>query len=328
MNDTAAPVPDNLTHRFGSWLAWSLAFAAIGYIGFSLYVGIDDVAAALVHFDWIWMVVALALTVFGNYFLRFLKWHWLIWRLGVRLPFWESALIFVAGLAMVISPAKAGEVLKPYLVRERTGVAMATTIPALVTERLTDGIAALIIAAVSVSKFASDQAGYVYGTIAVTLLGVAVLMNERASLAILRQLSKVGFIHRFADKLEELYRSLRVCLAPWPFFVTLVVSIIAWFAECWGYQLLWLGFGREVPLEDASFLYAFATVAGGISPGGLGIADGLLVTLPEQVLKLPRPEVLAASMLIRGATLWIGVLLGAIALLFVGPLLRRPKLAP
>ena len=29
VNDTAAPVPDNLTHRFGSWLAWSLAFAAI-----------------------------------------------------------------------------------------------------------------------------------------------------------------------------------------------------------------------------------------------------------------------------------------------------------
>lgn len=304
---------------------WSVAFAAVGYIGYSLYVGVDEVAGALGRFDWTWMVVALLLTIIGNYFLRFLKWHWLLLRLGVKLPFGESALIFVAGLAMVISPAKAGELLKPYLVRERTGVPMAHTIPALVTERLTDGIAALIIAAVSVSEFASDKAGFVYGTILVTFLGIAILMNERASLTILHVLSRVSILHRFADKLEELYKAMRLCLAPWPFFVTLVVSIVAWFAECWGYQLLWLGFGHEVSLAASSFLYAFATVAGGVSPGGLGVADGMLVAMPEKLLSLPRSDVLAASMLIRAATLWTGVLMGAVALLFVNPLLRRPK---
>jgi hypothetical protein len=42
---------------------------------------------------------------------------------------------------MVLSPGKVGELLKPYLLSERTGVPMTQTIPALVTERLTDGIA-------------------------------------------------------------------------------------------------------------------------------------------------------------------------------------------
>ena len=315
----------SLTVRFRRWLGWAVAAAALGWIGWSLYVGIDEVQEALGRFRWRWFGVAIGLTLVGNYLLRWLKWHWLLRRLGVRLPVGESALIFVAGLAMVISPGKAGELLKPWLVRERTGAAMATTIPALVTERLTDGMAALILAAVSVSKFAGDSAAFVYGTIALSFASVGVLMHEGLSLTILRAFGRMGPLRRFADKLEELYRSMRLCLAPWPLLVTLVMSIVAWGAECWGYQLLWLGFGHDVSLDACTFLYAFATAAGGLSPGGLGVADGMLATLPVTLLGLPQGEVAATSMLIRGATLWLGVLLGALALFAVDPLLRRPR---
>jgi glycosyltransferase 2 family protein len=325
-----APEPESahsLTARFRRWLAWSVALAALGWIAWSLYVGVEEVGSALGRFGWRWFFVAVGLTLVGNYALRWLKWHWLLGRLGVRVPVGESALIFVAGLAMVISPGKAGELLKPWLVRERTGAAMATTIPALITERLTDGMAALIIAAVSVSKFAGDSATFVYGTIGVALAGVLVLMHEGLSLTILGGIGRLRPLRRFAGKLEELYRAMRLCLAPWPLLVTLFMSIVAWGAECWGYQLLWRGFGREVSLEASSFLYAFATAAGGISPGGLGVADGMLATLPIEMLGLPGGEVAATSMLIRGATLWLGVLLGALALLAVDPLLRRPRAA-
>lgn len=324
---TDANAAQSLTLRFRRWLAWAVALAALGWIGWSLYVGVDEVSAALGRFGWGWFGVAVVLTIVGNYALRWAKWHWLLGRLGVSVPLGESVLIFVAGLAMVISPGKAGELLKPWLVRERTGAPMATTIPALITERLTDGMAALIIAAVSVSKFAGDSATFVYGTIAISLGGVAVLMHEGLSLFILRGFGRLGPLRRFADKLEELYRAMRLCLAPWPLFVTLMISIVAWGAECWGYQLLWRGFGQEVSLEAAAFLYAFATAAGGLSPGGLGVSDGMLATLPVELLGLPVGEVAATSMLIRGATLWLGVLLGALALFAVDPMLRRPRQA-
>ncbi len=320
---TTAPADaQNLVYRFRSWLAGSLALAAILFVGISAWAGFSEVGAALGAFHWRWLVPALVLTVLGNYWLRFLKWHWLVRRLGVQVSLADNLLVFVAGLAMVISPGKAGEILKPYLVRERTGAPMATTIPALVAERLTDGIAALLIAAVSVSRFAADEAYLVYGTIGACLAAIAVLMNEALSLAIIRSMSRLPLIRRVADKLEEMYRALRACLAPWPLFVTLVVSIVAWFAECWGYQLVWLGFGREVGLEVSCFIYAFATVLGGAAPGGLFLADGALVALPETLLGLPEGEIVATALLIRVATLWTGVVMGAIALLFVGRLLK------
>lgn len=313
----------SLISRFRKWAAVAVAAAVVLYVGGSVWAGFEEVGDALAGFSWIYFVAALVLTVAGNYALRFAKWHWLMGRLGVRISLADDALIFVAGLAMVISPFKAGELLKPYLVRERTGMPMATTIPALITERLTDGLAALILAAIGVSHYASQNSGYVYGTILVSLAGVAVLMNERLSLWILGLIGKIPAAGKVAAKLLEMYRAMRVCLAPWPFLVTMVVSIVAWFAECWGYQLLWEGFGREVALESATFLYAFATVAGGISPGGLGVADTLLVGMVETILKLPKGEVVACAILIRTATLWIGVFMGGIALMFAGKMLER-----
>ncbi|MBM4393244.1 MAG: flippase-like domain-containing protein [Deltaproteobacteria bacterium] len=311
-----------LIHRFRGWFAGAIAFTALVFVGVSAWAGFAEVGDALVAFQWRWFWVAVLLTL-ANYWLRFLKWHWLVLRLGAQISMRDNLLVFISGLAMVISPAKAGEILKPYLVRERTGVPMVTTIPALVAERLTDGFATLIIAAVSVSRFAADQAALVYGTIGACALGVALLMHEGLSLAILGALSRLPLVSRVGHKLEEMYRALRACLRPWPLLVTLVVSIAAWFAECWGYQLVWLGFDRQVGLEVSSFIYAFSTVLGGAAPGGLFLADGALVALPETLLGLPEGEIVAAALLIRSATLWTGVIMGAVALFFVGRLLRR-----
>jgi uncharacterized membrane protein YbhN (UPF0104 family) len=269
----------NLFTRFRTWLAWAIALAAVLYVAGSVWAGFDEVGAALSRFHWPAYALVLALTLV-NYSLRFWKWHYLTGRLGVRLPVGESAVIFASGLAMVLSPGKAGELLKPYLVRERTGVPMARTIPALVTERLTDGIAALVLAAISVSTYAGEHASWVYGTIVVVVAGLAVLSNGAASLAILHGLRRLPGLGGVGAKLEEMYTAMRICVAPAPLLLTLVASMIAWGAECVGYKVVFGGFGFDASLDLSTFLYAFATAAGGLMPGGLGVADGILVGLP------------------------------------------------
>lgn len=53
----------DLTKRFRGWLVWSIALAAILYIGYSFWVGIDDVKGAIGRYDMVWFGVALGLTV-------------------------------------------------------------------------------------------------------------------------------------------------------------------------------------------------------------------------------------------------------------------------
>lgn len=316
---TPEATPAELIARFRRWLAWGVALAALLYVGFSAWVGIASVKDALTRFAWLYYVPAIVLTLL-NYALRFWKWHYLIRRLDVAIPAKDDAVIFGSGLAMVLSPGKVGELLKPYLLRERTGAPMTQTIPALITERLTDGIAVLVLAAISVSTYAGDKAQYVFVPIALTAAGLAVLASERLSYAILRPLSAgPGFIGKVGRTLSGMYAAMRVCVAPVPLVLTVAVSIVAWGGECVGYWLVLKGFGVTPSLGVSTFLYAFATVSGGASPGGLGVADGVLVELPRRLVSgLDPGAALASALLIRLATLWLGVILGALALLRVG----------
>jgi hypothetical protein len=294
----------------------------------AVWAGVDEFGAALARFWGPTYVLVLLLTLV-NYGLRFWKWRYLTGRLGVKLPLREDAVIFASGLAMVLSPGKAGELLKPYLVRERTGVPMARTIPALITERLTDGIAALMLAAISVSTYAGEHAGWVYGTIGGIAVGIGILSYGPASLATLHLLRRLPGLGRIGAKLEEMYVAMRICVAPVPLVLTLLASMVAWGAECVGYKLVFAGFGHDASLDLSTFLYAFATAAGGLMPGGLGVADAILVGLPVRFIPgLDEGTSLASALLIRVATLWFGVLIGAGALVMASRLLDHPLEAP
>jgi uncharacterized membrane protein YbhN (UPF0104 family) len=93
-------------------------------------------------------------------------------------------------------------------------------------------------------------------------------------------------------------------------------------------MLIFRGFGVPASLDVSTFLYAFATVAGGAMPGGLGVADGALVGgALELVPGVTEPVAVAASLLIRGATLWFGVMIGAVAVLQASKMLDAEEKA-
>jgi uncharacterized protein (TIRG00374 family) len=81
-----------------------------------------------------------------------------------------------------------------------------------------------------------------------------------------------------------------------------------------------------LPLRTATFVYAFASLAGALSmlPGGLGVAEGSLTALLAG-LGTPLPEAAAATLLVRGATLWLAVALGVVTVLLAFPGGLRPR---
>ena len=313
--------PD-LVRRFRKWAIVAIAAGALLYLAGSVWAGVADVADSLATFQWAWMVPILLLTLL-NYGLRFAKWHYLLGLLGVRMPLRLDAWNFAAGLAMVISPGKAGELLKPYVVRAHLGTPMSRTIPALVTERLTDGIAMLALAGIGVTTYANDKTHYLSIPAVLVVVGLLVLSSQPLSMAILRGLGRLPGVGRIAHKLEEMYLSMRTCVAPLPLVLTVLVSVVAWGAECLGLHLVFIGLGVDAELGVSTFLYAFATVAGGAMPGGLGVADGAIAAGAVALVPGVRQSTaVAAALLIRTATLWVGVAIGAVALVRIGSVLE------
>jgi len=319
---TPSGAPPDAMKRFRRWIAIAVAVVTLGYFAYAVLRGTTgddpDLVArtgdALLTFDWALYVPILLLTLV-NYGLRYFKWSYLLARLGIWVPHRTNLWIFTAGLAMVISPAKAGELVKPYLIWVTTGARVTKTLPALAVERITDGIAVVLLTAVGVSTFLPESRELIYGTIAVVAVAIVVLSMRTLARAAIRLLARVPGLARLADRIEETYEATRLCIAPVPLTITLVASLIAWFAECVGYWLVFVGLEQSVSLDASTFLYAFATVFGAPSPGGMGMADAALVEGAVRIADVPAAEAFASALLIRVATLWFGVVLGAVAML-------------
>ena len=69
------------------------------------------------------------------------------------MPVASSVVVFGAGLSLSITPAKLGELVKSYLLREMHDVPAPRTAPIVVAERVTDLIALLCLAVVGVAAY-------------------------------------------------------------------------------------------------------------------------------------------------------------------------------
>src|SRR5437868_14048828 len=136
-----------LMQKHGRKVVLSIIFAVVVYAILLLVSDTEKLAAVVREFRWELLPVIIGLTLF-NYGVRFLKWHWFLGVVGVKNLHWiDSLLIFIAGFSMTLTPGKAGEFLKAFLVRQRVGAPVATTSPIILAERLTDGLALLLLAA-------------------------------------------------------------------------------------------------------------------------------------------------------------------------------------
>ncbi|GBD16626.1 hypothetical protein HRbin26_01524 [bacterium HR26] len=304
-----------------------LAGLAIGVlVAFALAVIADGrrLAASLAGFEWALLPLVLALTIF-NYALRFLKWQlYLRWVGADRLPWALSLGIFLAGFAMTITPGKVGEFLKSYLLRRATGVPVATTAPIVLAERLTDGLAMAILALLS--AFAGIEAGWAGLALVLLLLlgGIGLIQQRRMMLAFLRWCTRLPLVHRRAGAVYELYNSSYEIFRPRRLAVVTGLSVVSWFGECLALWVILYGLGLP-PTRDlltlAIFSLSTASIAGALSllPGGLGAAEagitGILLLFSQP--RMSPSTAAAATLLIRFTTLWFGVGLGLVALLWV-----------
>lgn len=305
---------------------WSLGLAFLVYIGLILYADVQVLRTTLSGFPWAWMPAVLGLTLL-NYAGRLVKWHWYLRLVGVPISFADSTRIFGVGFLMVLTPGKAGEFLKSVMVRNVTGTPVAVTAPVVLAERMTDGLAMLLLAGVGLFAFADATARLAAGA-ALTGIAAVILVVQIRPLALwmLRWGERLPLIRRFAGSLGHLYESSYTLFRPRNLLVAVGIGVISWLGEGLAYYLVVRGMGAEANPSNvllAVFIFSISSIIGAViaTPGGLGGTEGSLVALNEQLLGLGRTSAGAAALLARFATLWFGVLLGVISLLLWSDLL-------
>jgi uncharacterized protein (TIRG00374 family) len=300
-----------LEHKRRTWLWFAIALViAVGAL--SMVGDVRHLGDRLGGFGWWAFFAALGLAL-ANYILRFFRWQFYLRRQSVSVPLSSSALVFGAGLSLSITPAKLGELVKSYLLREMEDIPAPRTAPIVVAERVSDLIALLALAVIGVAAYGVDPtlvaiAGAIIG------FGLLLLAWPRPTRALLTMATQPAKLRRLREPLLEMLENLVQLCRPVPLTIATLIAIPAWACECIGFALICNAFpGMHVELGLAIVIYAGTTIAGALSflPGGLGVTEGAMtLALVEGAAHAERASAVAATLLTRLATLWFAVVLG------------------
>lgn len=295
-------------------------------VGLTLLGDIREVGALLQTFDWRLFPLALLFTLF-NYTLRFIKWQYYLNQVGVRGFAWKRSLqIFVAGFPLAVTPGKVGEVFKGIWLQQQTGLPVARGVSLIVAERVSDGLAVLMLSVLGV--IAHPQYWPAFSIIlGVLLVGIVISQIRPLALGILAFAGRLPVIGKAVPALREFYEGSFVLFRPQAALVGVGLGTVSWFGEGIGFYLILTGLGMPANLEtfsNAVFILAFSTVVGAVSalPGGLGASEASIAGMLVLVGGAAPAIASAATVIIRLATLWFGVSLGLITWAFSTRLLN------
>lgn len=292
----------------------SIGLGAAVFLGFSIYVDAGLLLDAFGRFDWQAGVLALGLAAI-NYLARFWRWQIYLNHLNADVPRLENFRIFLSGLALSVTPGKAGELVKAYLVRKSCGAPIGLGVSAVFTERLTDFVSLLLLSTVGI--YSLQEGAVTLGVAAAGTVALFLVIFVPGAIPFLLDMAaRFPGVHRLVDPARDAYVNARRLLAPGQLIKGLTIGVVAWMAECLGFYYVLEGFGASVPLATATFIYAFATIFGALTllPGGIGTTEGSMTGLLA-LQGVPLVDAAAATFVIRACTLWFAVAIGAIVLL-------------
>ena len=305
--------------RLGIQFLWSLLLALLVYMALILYGDWRQLSARLADFPWMWLPPALGLTLV-NFGVRLLKWHWYLRLIKAPISFDQSARIYGISFLMMMTPGKVGEFLRAFMVRNVTGVPVSVVAPVVLAERMTDGLAMILLAGIGL--LAIDDAAIRLAASAALLVIIAIIVGIQIRPLALWSLAmghRLPLVRRFADKLAAFYESSYHILQPKYLLISVLVGLVSWASQGLAFYLVMLGFGVAGGFDSmmtSVSIFNISTVVGAVvaTPGGLGGVEGSLAALSTQLLMLTRSAAVAAALLIRFVTLWFGIAIGLISL--------------
>jgi uncharacterized protein (TIRG00374 family) len=287
------------------WLI--ILFAVVVYVIMGVYANFGNLLSAFEKFNWLFLPLMLILVTLA-YFVRFIKWNFFLRNVDVHLPLKENLFVFFSGLSMTITPAKAGEIWKGWLIREINGENLSKTVPVVIVDRVTDVIGLIILSLTGILYYKSG----IYVLVILLILFAAFIVAIKSETISNRLISiletRAG---RYSGDIKDMHKTFKKSLASKYLVGMSLIAVVAWFLECLSIYFVIQGFGQSISLVLSVFLYSFASIVGAISliPGGLGVAEATLSGFLV-VFGFSSSIAVGAALIIRLGTLWYGAILG------------------
>lgn len=314
------PFTPILTPKHFRWFFITLFSTVLGYLFITIWGGWDQVFTIIKEtgIKGVFLCLFLSLINFG---LRFIRWQLFLKKVGFPLGWLKSLPIYLGGFALTTTPGKTGEAIRSLFLKKE-GIPYKKSFAAFLAERFYDLIAVLLIAILSLKSHLDT--GIFLILIFLSLCLVTYLLQNQKLLTYIEGLVRKKFpqkISKYLLFLLDTLASFKECFSYSTLGYGLTLGILAWGAEGLALYLLLHWLGIEISFYSTQFIYAFSLLIGSITflPGGLGSTEAAMLKL-LLIQGLTTSMAIALTLIIRLATLWFSVLIGACIL----PILARP----
>ncbi len=289
----------------------------LGSLVSAIWLTKTDFAAALdsVQPSALWMLPLVGFPTIVSMGIRFLRWHYLLRVNGILVPTRDSLRIYLAGFAMILTPAHIGEIIRALLLRWRHGVSTRSTVPIVVIERLFDLLAIVLIVAVGAAWNRSPLLGLLLIVVSgLVVLGASGLVRRLARTLIRRAQEHRGERPASPWVVSSANVVLRVT-TPRVAAISLTLSLVSWLVAASGLLLSLASTGTLIGPIDASYLYAYGTAVGAFSllPAGIGVTGSAMIL---ELVRLDVPISLASTavLIVRLSSVWLAIGIGVVML--------------
>lgn len=304
-------------------IKWAVLIAALGLVGYAAWIALNDpqqIYSALNQVGWLGFAALCGVSLL-NYLIRYMRWCLLMRVQTQTFPVVDGFICYLSGFALSTTPGKVGESVRAVFFKERHNVAVASSLASLLTERLTDLLAALMLGSVAFIFFKNLWWVCCLISVVCVVVILAIINShyiERLVNAITAMLPQrlAKLLLPLVNSLPDFFQKTRKILRPKVFLLAMLCASAAWFVEGLGFA--WLA--RELTVDAnvilLSSVFILSLVAGVATPGGVGSAEAAMVFFLIALGATPA-SALVISLVCRFATFWFAMVIGLLALGYV-----------
>lgn len=305
----------SLIHGIRTFLIAVIIIGFIVFLAIGLFGGINQVYNTIISAKWYIYIFAFVFML-CSFSIRFIKWDYYLKRLGIHVPKSKNFQVYLSLYSMDLTPGRVGRIVSAYSLNRITKKKLASLIPVVTMDIFTDFLGYGIVALAAAIYFKTDVL-YIAGVDLFLLLPFIFLINNRVY-NLIKGLFKNNFLKQFTLYGDEYFASQSSLNRPKVYLVSLLVSVPAAILEACAFFATSLSIGLEPHLGKTIFVYVVTELVGMASalPGAIGVQDGLLVAFSNTVLGYDKAISSAVTIMTRLATLWFGVAIGSIFLIY------------
>ncbi len=309
---------------FKRWQFW----VGIAVSAFFLYLALRGLRLAEVWEDMqtarlIWLLPGVAVYFVGVW-ARAWRWHYLLRPLKKIPTRTMFPIVTIGYMGNNIYPARAGEVLRAAILKDREGVAISASLATVVVERIFDAVVMLGFVFFNLGELSrlTHDSGFV-GNIqelalwsAIIFIGALIIfllaamfprITERLAMTIISQVIPARFRHKVGGLALRFLTGLESLRSPQEALMVFFTTVIIWLLETGKYWFIMHGFGFEVSFFALMLMNGIVNIATTLpsAPGYVGTFDapGIAVLVAYGV-----PQATAAAYtLVLHAALWLPI---------------------